>query len=100
MKSSQSKQWLVIHKQTGVANKSIPLIRFIGVSEILGSAGIILPQLTGIAPALTSVTALCFATIMLLAAPIHYHRREPASVAFNIFVFIVSVFVAFGRFAF
>jgi hypothetical protein len=100
MKSSQSRQWLVMHNQTGVAGISMPLIRFIGFSEILGSVGIILPQLTGIAPVLTSVTALCFAIIMLLAAPIHYRRHEPASVALNTFVFIISVFVAYKRFAF
>lgn len=97
-KSTQSREWLVSHNQTGIADISMALIRFIGVSEILGSAGIILPQLTGLAPILTPVTAICFAVMMILAAPIHYRRKEPRSVAINVTIFIVSVFVAWGRF--
>jgi hypothetical protein len=31
-KSSQSREWLVSHSQTGVANISMSLIRFIGTS--------------------------------------------------------------------
>jgi uncharacterized membrane protein YphA (DoxX/SURF4 family) len=97
MKSTQSRQWLVTHNQTGVADISMPLIRFIGITEILGSAGIILPELTQVAPILTPVTAICFAILMVLAAPIHYRRREFRSVAINVFIFLVSVFVAWGK---
>jgi uncharacterized membrane protein YphA (DoxX/SURF4 family) len=97
MKSTQSKEWLVTHNQTGVADISMPLIRFIGISEILGSSGIILPQVTGIATILTPITAICFAVMMMLAAPIHYRRKEFGSVAINSFIFLVSVFIALGR---
>jgi uncharacterized membrane protein YphA (DoxX/SURF4 family) len=97
-KSSQSREWLVSHNQTGVAEIPMSLIRFIGTAEILGSAGIILPQFTGIATILTPVTAICFAVLMILAAPIHYRRQEPASVAINVTIFLISVFVAWGRF--
>jgi uncharacterized membrane protein YphA (DoxX/SURF4 family) len=98
MKSTQSEQWLVAHNQTGVEGLPAALIRFIGVSEIFGTAGIILPWLTRIYKVLTPLTACCFAVIMLLAASIHYRRKEIKSVMLNIFIFLVCLFVAWGRF--
>jgi len=98
-KSTLSEQKLVAKGQTGVAGYSAPVIKFIGVSELLGTVGIILPWWLQIAPVLTPITAICFAAIMLLAAPIHYRRREPQNVAINSVIFLLSVFVAWGRFA-
>jgi uncharacterized membrane protein YphA (DoxX/SURF4 family) len=97
-KSTQSEHWLVAHKQTGVEGLSVPFIRFIGISEILGVMGILIPSFTGILPVLTPVTAICFAVIMVFAARIHYRRNEMQSVALNIFILCVSQFVAFERF--
>lgn len=97
MKSTQKREKLVSIGQTGVADISYPFIRFIGISEILGAFGIILPQALGIAPVLTVVTAVCFGVIMAFAIPIHYRRREFKSVALNIFILLASVFVATGR---
>jgi uncharacterized membrane protein YphA (DoxX/SURF4 family) len=97
-KSTQSERWLVAHKQTGVEGLAITFIRFIGISEILGSIGILVPSFTGIMPILTPVTAVCFAVIMVFAARIHYRRNEMQSVALNIFILCMSLFVAFERF--
>jgi uncharacterized membrane protein YphA (DoxX/SURF4 family) len=98
MKSSQSREYLVRIGQTGVEGLSYPLIRFIGISEILGAIGVIVPWLTNILPILTPVSALGFAAIMMLAAPIHYRRKEFASVGANVFLLAVSTFVAYMRF--
>ena len=89
---------LVAHGQTGVEGLPVLLIRFIGVSEIFGTAGIILPWLTGIYKALTPLTACCFAVIMLLAARVHYRRKEIKNVMLTIFIFLGCLFVAWGRF--
>jgi uncharacterized membrane protein YphA (DoxX/SURF4 family) len=97
-KAVLSEQQLIAKGQTGVANLSTPVIRFIGISEVLGAVGIIVPLLTNICPVLTPVTAICFAVIMLLAAPIHYRLREPRNVATNLFLLALAVFVAWGRF--
>lgn len=99
MKSYQSREKLVSVGQTGVADVSYPLIRFIGISELLGVAGIILPWALNIWPVLTPVTAICFALIMVLAAPIHYQRKEFKAVLLNSSVFCISVFVAYIRFS-
>ena len=53
-------------------------MRFIGVMELLGAAGLILPAVTGIAPILTPLAAAGLAVMMLLAAPTHLRRKEPS----------------------
>jgi uncharacterized membrane protein YphA (DoxX/SURF4 family) len=99
MKSTQSREQLVRIGQTGVDGLPYPLIRFIGVTEMLGVIGIILPMALNISPVLTPITSTCFAVIMALAAPIHYKRKEAQSVLLNICLFVISVFVAYMRFS-
>ena len=99
MKSTQSRERLVSIGQTGVDGLSYPLIRFIGISEILGVIGLFLPWLTKILPILTPIAALCFAIIMVLAAPIHYKRKEYASIGVNVLLFVISIWVAYFRFS-
>jgi uncharacterized membrane protein YphA (DoxX/SURF4 family) len=98
MKSTQQREKLMRIGQTGVADLSYPLIRFIGVIEILGALGIILPQALGVLPVLTPVSALGFAVVMILAAPIHAKRKEFLSFSFNLFLLLISAFVAIQRF--
>jgi hypothetical protein len=98
-KSIYSEATLVGKKgQTGVAGLPMILIRIIGIAEILGMAGTILPWWLGIAPMLTPVTAVCFGVIMLFAAPIHYKRKEPGNVATNLVLLAIAIFTAYGRF--
>jgi hypothetical protein len=96
-KSILSPQQLIANGQTGVVNLPAPVIRFIGISEVLGAVGIIVPELTNIWPVLTPVTAICFAVIMVLAANIHYKLQEPKNVTTNLVLLVLSVFVAYGR---
>jgi len=96
-KSIYSKQRLVAIGQTGVEGLPIGLIRFIGAAEILGVVGIIVPSLLDILPALTSISAICFAIIMIPAAIIHYKRNEPRNVLTNCILFSLCVVIAYGR---
>lgn len=98
MKSVKTEKQLVAMGQTGVEGLPAPLIRFIGISEILGTFGIILPQLTGIAPVLTPIAAVGFGIIMILAALAHFRRNEKKTVLLNLLIFLVCAFVAYGRF--
>ena len=50
------------------------LMTFIGICEVLGAVGLILPTLTGILPWLTPLVAALLAVIMLLAAGFHIPR--------------------------
>jgi uncharacterized membrane protein len=73
-------------------------VKFIGVAEILGGLGLILPALTGIAPVLTPLAATGLAVIMVLAAITHARRKEPQAIAVNAILFVLAALVAWGRF--
>jgi uncharacterized membrane protein YphA (DoxX/SURF4 family) len=80
--------------------KDVPrgLTTFIGVAELLGGLGLLLPALTGILPWLTPLAAAGLALIMLLAIGFHATRREWSAIGFNAVLLLLAVFVAYGRF--
>lgn len=96
-KSTLSEQALVARGQTGVEGLPISLTRFIGTTEILGAIGLILPWWLQIFPLLTPIAAMCFAIIMILAARIHYKRREYGNVSINATLFVVCCMIAYWR---
>ncbi len=73
------------------------LVRFIGVSEVLGALGVILPAATRIKPVLTPVAALGLVSIMVLAVGFHVSRGEVGAVPVNIVLGGLAAFVAWGR---
>jgi putative oxidoreductase len=75
------------------------VMTFIGVSEILGAVGLILPAVTRNLPWLTPLAALGLASIMVLAIGFHFTRREYPNSAFNAVLLVLTAFVAYGRFA-
>jgi uncharacterized membrane protein YphA (DoxX/SURF4 family) len=97
MKSTQRKEKLA-DKLPWVEDFSANTVRFIGVVELLGALGLILPAATGILPVLTPIAATGLAIVMVLAASTHLRRKEPSGIAFNAVLFIVAVVVAWGRF--
>ena len=97
MKSTQSEQKLVASGQTGVEGLPRSLIRFIGISEILGAAGLVLPLLSDVMPVLTPLAAIGLGLIMILAAILHYRRDEKRTALQNLSILLVCLFVAYGR---
>lgn len=97
-KSIFSEKQLVAKGQTGVEGLPLPLIRFIGITEILGAVGITLPWWLDIYPILTPISAICFAVVMVLAAVIHYRRKEYKNVGLNIVFLLVCLLIIYGRF--
>ena len=81
-----------------VEDFSLGTVRLIGVAELLGGLGLILPAVAGIAPILTPIAASCLALVMVLAAITHIRRKEPAGVAVNAVLLVLCLFVAWGRF--
>lgn len=96
-KSIFSEKQLIARGQTGVIGRSAAIIRFIGICEILGSIGLVLPWLLNIMPFLTPLAALCFIVVMILAARIHYRLKERRNMVVNLLLLAVSIFVAWGR---
>jgi uncharacterized membrane protein YphA (DoxX/SURF4 family) len=74
------------------------VIRLVAVAEVLGALGLILPGVTGIAPALTPVAAAGLAIIMVGAVVTHARRHEVKSVVMNVVLLALAVVVAVGRF--
>jgi DoxX-like family len=60
------------------------LVRLIGVVEILGVAGLVLPPLTGIAPDLAMLAALGFLALQVLATGLHLSRGEAKVIGLNV----------------
>lgn len=59
------------------------LVRVIGVVEILGAAGLVLPPLTGIAPVLATAAALGLLVLQVLAGALHLSRGEVKETGLN-----------------
>lgn len=78
--------------------RSDGFIRFVGISELLGALGMILPLLTGILPWLTPVAAIGLAVIQLLAIfQEHLPKKEFNVIPINIVLLVLSVLVIWGR---
>jgi putative oxidoreductase len=73
------------------------LIRFIGVSELLGAVGLIVPSLTRIRPFLTVWAAVGLAVIMVLAFFFHLSRNEYTALPVNVALGAIAVFIVWGR---
>ncbi|MFC5529666.1 DoxX family protein [Cohnella yongneupensis] len=73
------------------------LVGFIGVMELIGAIGLIVPEATGIAPAMTPAAAIGLAVIVLLGALFHVKRKEYKEIGVNVVFLALAVFVAIGR---
>ena len=66
------------------------LVRTIGGLEILGAVGLLLPPLTGIAPALAVVAATGFLVLQLLATGLHLSRGEVKVTGLNVVLILLA----------
>ena len=73
------------------------LIRFIGIVELLGVIGIIVPVATRIMPQMAIYAAMGLAAIQLLAIPFHVFRGEFAALPFNLIYLGLAVLIIWGR---
>ena len=72
-----SRQGLIEKKMSWAADFTDGQVKLIGLAEVLGAAGLILPWATGILPVLTPIAALCLAVVMAGALAVHVRRKEP-----------------------
>lgn len=71
-------------------------VKLLGLAELLGAAGLIVPAATGVLPILTPIAAVCLVVLMLGAVKTHLDLKEP--VAAPALLALVGAFVALGRF--
>lgn len=72
-------------------------ILFIGVAEILGAIGVVLPAATRILPWLTPLAAAGFVIVQVAAMILHASRGEFAVLPFNVLLLAAALFVIWGR---
>lgn len=73
-------------------------VRLIGVVEMLGALGLVLPALLDVAPVLVPVAAIGLAAVMLGAVVVHLRRGEgAASAAPALVLAVLAVVLAWGR---
>ncbi|MET9342373.1 DoxX family protein [Nonomuraea sp. NPDC003804] len=80
-----------------VEDFSRPQVAGIGILEVCGAAGLVLPGVTRIAPVLTPVAAIGLVILMAGATITHLGRGEAHLVGGNIAVMVVAAIVAWGR---
>ena len=74
-----------------------PLVRFIGISELLGATGLILPALLKIRPQLTTLAAVALSLVMLLATIYHIVKGEFFVLPMTLAFLFILAFIAYGR---
>jgi uncharacterized membrane protein YphA (DoxX/SURF4 family) len=72
-------------------------LHFIGVCEVLGALGLILPGLLRIRPGLTPLAALGLTIIMIGATVISFKLGGPSLATIPLVVGLLAAFVAYGR---
>jgi hypothetical protein len=74
-------------------------VRSIGIAEVLGAIGLILPLATGILPGLTVAAAVGLVLVQLAASAFHVSRNEVSRLPVNLVLLLLAAFVVYGRLA-
>lgn len=95
LKVSKPMEELLAAGMTFVSDYSAGTVRLIGIIELTGAAGMILPSSLRIRPILTPLAAAGFAVLMVLAIFQHLSREE--SFMPNVVLLLFAAFVVWGR---
>ena len=88
---------LPLEKLTGPIPLPGPFMRFIGVAEVLGAIGLILPGLLRIRPGLTPLAATGLVIIMIGATAVTVAGGDVLAALISLVVGLFATFVAYGR---
>jgi uncharacterized membrane protein YphA (DoxX/SURF4 family) len=80
-----------------VLDFSSRFVKVLGVAEILGALGLILPGLLGIVPVLVPIAAICLGLVMVGAAIVERRRQELAHAVINLIYLALLLSVVLGR---
>lgn len=79
------------------AEYPVAFVRAIGLIDLAGGLGILLPALTRIKPSLTVAAALGCTVLQVFAIVFHFWRGEAALTSLNFVLLPLAVFVLWGR---
>ena len=86
-----------IERWTGFSDLPRPMVVFIGVTEVLGAAGLVLPMATGIVPWLTPLAAVGLGIIVLMATGFHVRADERVNALETGLWASIAAVIAIGR---
>lgn len=75
----------------------VAFVRFIGLVDLTGGLGLLLPSLTRIRPRLSVLAAFCCVVLQILAIGFHASRGEFAVLPLNFVLLPLCVLVLWGR---
>jgi uncharacterized membrane protein YphA (DoxX/SURF4 family) len=88
----------VVGSTRSVQNLSEGAIKAIGLLEVLGAIGLVLPAVVDIAPVFVPLAAAGLVVLMVCAMVVHLRHREAKGVAVTLVLLALAAFVAWGRF--
>jgi hypothetical protein len=74
------------------------IVRLLGVAEILGVLGLLLPGIFHVATILTPIAAIGLAIVVAGAAVAHLRLKEYLYLGFTVLLVVLALVVAIGRF--
>lgn len=97
-KLARSKEKILENPNMGWANDfGQPTIKLIGLAEVAGALGLVLPWALNVLPVLTPIAGYALAVLMAGAAIVHARRREYAGLPFVLLLVGGALFVAIAR---
>jgi uncharacterized membrane protein len=92
-------QMSTMPRMTWLAAVGRDRMRIIGILEILGAIGLILPAATSVLPWLTPTAASALTVLMVLAIVLHARRQgEGRNIIGNAILGAIATLIAYGRF--
>jgi uncharacterized membrane protein YphA (DoxX/SURF4 family) len=89
-----------LKKSMSWTNNAPPIaVRLLGVAEILGAIGLILPGVTNILPWLTVAAAVGFMIVMIGACILHALHKEYNVIGVTIILLFLAALIVIGRLA-
>lgn len=73
------------------------IVRLLGLIDLLGGAGLLLPAVLNLPPRLTIWASLAILALMVCAIVFHISRGEAPVTGLNILAALLAVFIAWGR---
>jgi uncharacterized membrane protein YphA (DoxX/SURF4 family) len=86
-----------MERWTGFAELPRGQVVLIGIAEVLGAAGLVLPMATGVLPWLTPLAAVGLAIVVLMAAGFHLRADERLNAVETVLWASIAGVIAIGR---
>lgn len=85
-------------KMAWANDRSERYLRAVGIAEMLGGLGVVLPMLTGMLTWITPLAAVGLSVIQVMAiSTVHIPRKEYKMLPLNLYFLAVSIFILIGR---